>query len=126
MHYEMRSGFAKPLERFDARDEEAFGQRWEQCYARRDAGAWQVHDDGRRLGTVEYGRRRESTPGDILNYCQVCSKDFFAGKLEKVCFACLIMSRPAEHGPGGEPLPPARWSKEWKRERLGVNGDLDE
>lgn len=126
MHYEIRPGYAKPVEQFDPRDEQGFAQRWEQCYARRDAGAWTVDDAGRRLGTFEYGRRRESKAGEILNYCQVCSKDFFAVKIERVCFACLMMSRPAEHGPGGEPLPPSRYSREGMRERLSVSGDRDD
>ncbi len=126
MHFEIRPGYRRPVERFEAHEEVRFRDRWMAVYRTRDAGAWQIYDNGERYGTREPSELRQTTTRHVLNVCCDCSKEFFAPRIEPACFACLIVQRPTEYEPAYEDDWPWRYSRREKQERLGVSKDRDE
>lgn len=127
MHYEIRPGYARPVERFEANEEARFAHVWSLVRHRRDAGCWKVTDDGARIGTWEPGELRQSKPGLTFCHCQECGKEFYERRLERLCIGCVIAVYPADSTPAiGEEREPRKYSRAWNQERLGVSGDRDE
>lgn len=80
MHYELRPGWHRKVERFEAGQERALGRRWRQVFRNPDAGVWRVADDGRRWGTRDAGEVYEGIAGPNgrwLDRCIDCGREFW-------------------------------------------------
>lgn len=77
MHYELRPGWQRPIERFAAGHELNLARRWAQVSPNPDAGVWRVEDDGRRWGTKDRGDVYRGTDGRWLEWCRGCERAFW-------------------------------------------------